>query len=288
MTRIVCQQLAPVIGDLDANRALSTTAIAEAVAAGADIVVLPELITSGYMFESTAEAAAVAITAAHALFEDWRRAAAKPAGGSAVVVGGFCEAGDDGLTYNSAAVVDGDGVRAVYRKVHLWDGEKLVFTPGDQVPPVIDTDYGRIGVLVCFDLEFPEFPRTLALASADLIAVPTNWPLGPRPAGERPAEVQIAMAAARVSRVFVACADRTGTERGQEWTGGTSIVDEEGWVLDAVDPLEHPDGIGPAAADVDLSRARDKSYTALADVFADRRPELYGAVSAARAEVVVQ
>lgn len=288
MTRIVCHQLAPVIGDLDANRALSTTAIAEAVAAGADIVVLPELITSGYMFESTAEAAAVAITAAHPLFEDWRRAAAKAAGGSAVVVGGFCEAGDDGLTYNSAAVVDGDGVRAVYRKVHLWDGEKLVFTPGDQVPPVIDTDYGRIGVLVCFDLEFPEFPRTLALAGADLIAVPTNWPLGPRPAGERPAEVQIAMAAARVSRVFVACADRTGTERGQEWTGGTSIVDEEGWVLDAVDPLEYPDGIGPAAADVDLSRARDKSYTALADVFADRRPELYGALSAPRAGVVVQ
>lgn len=285
MTRVVCHQLSPVIGDLDANRALSTAAITDAVAAGADVVVLPELITSGYMFTSTAEAAAVAITADHSLFEDWRRAAAKPAGGSAVVVGGFCEAGDDGLTYNSAALLDGGGVRAVYRKVHLWDGEKLIFTAGDEVPPVVDTEHGRIGVIVCFDLEFPEFPRTLALGGAELIAVPTNWPLGPRPAGERPPEVQIAMAAARVSRVFIACADRTGTERGQEWTGGTSILDADGWVLDAVDPVEHPDGVGAVTAEVDLSRARDKSYTALADAFADRRPELYGAVSAVPAAV---
>lgn len=275
MTRIVCQQLAPVIGDLDANRAISTAAITQAVAAGADIVVLPELITSGYMFTSTAEAAEVAITAEHPLFADWRKAAAKPAGGHAVVIGGFCEAGDDGLTYNSAALVDGSGLRAVYRKVHLWDGEKLIFTPGDAVPPVVDTEYGRIGFLVCFDMEFPEFPRALALAGADLIAVPTNWPLGPRPAGERPAEVQIGMASARVSRVFMACADRAGLERGQEWTEGTTIIDSDGWVLDAVGA-----GVGSATADVDLTRARDKRYTALADAFGDRRPDLYGAVTA--------
>lgn len=275
MTRIFCQQLAPVLGDLDANRVLTTAAISDAVAAGADVVVLPELATSGYMFTDTAEAAEVAITPAHPLFADWAAAA-----GKAVVIGGFCEAGDDGRTYNSAALVDGDGVRAVYRKVHLWDGEKLVFTPGGEVPPVVETAHGRIGMLVCFDLEFPEFPRTLALAGADLIAVPTNWPLGPRPAGERPPEVQIAMAAARVSRVFIACADRTGTERGQEWTAGTAIIDSDGWVLDAVDPVEHPDGIGSAVADVDLMLARDKAYTPLADVFGDRRPELYGAVSA--------
>jgi predicted amidohydrolase len=280
VTRIVCQQLAPVIGDLEANRVLSTAAIAQAVAAGADIVVLPELITSGYMFSSTAEAAEVAITAEHPLFENWRQAALKSSGGSgptssAVVVGGFCEAGADGRTYNSAVLIDGSGVRAVYRKVHLWDGEKLIFTPGDAVPPVVETAYGRIGVLVCFDLEFPEFPRTLALAGADLIAVPTNWPLGPRPAGERPAEVQIGMAAARTSRVFVACADRTGTERGQEWTGGTSIIDSDGWVVDAAGA-----GVGQACADLDLTRARDKKYTPLADVFADRRPDLYGAVTA--------
>ncbi|MGH2858253.1 MAG: carbon-nitrogen hydrolase, partial [Solirubrobacteraceae bacterium] len=109
---------------------------------------------------------------------------------------------------------------------------------------------------------------------AELIAVPTNWPLGDRPVGERAPEVTIAMAAARVNRVFIACCDRTGTERGQEWTGGTSIIDESGWVLASQSQL------GSAHAVVDLTRAHDKSLTRLADVLGDRRPELYGALAA--------
>ncbi len=269
MTRIVCQQLAPRIAGLEANRRLSVDAIASAVQDRADIIVLPELVTSGYMFESVQEAASVAITATDPLFAEWAAAAAR---GGAVVIGGFCERGDDGRIYNSAVVVDGSGVTGVYRKVHLWDREKLWFEPGSAPPTVFDTSAGRIGVLVCYDLEFPEMARSLALAGAELIAVPTNWPLVHRPDGERPPEVTIAMANARMNRVFIACCDRTGTERGQEWTGGTSIVDENGWVLAAQTER------GPARAAVDLTRSHDKSLTQLADVFADRRPELYGAV----------
>jgi predicted amidohydrolase len=268
MTTIICQQVAPRIADLQANRRLSLSAIADAAAAGADVIVLPELVTSGYMFESAGEAASVAITAEDALFEEW---AAEARG--AVVIGGFAERGEDGLVYNSAAVVDRSGVIGVYRKGHLWDREKLCFAPGGEPPRVFDTTAGRIGVLVCYDLEFPEMPRTLALAGAELICVPTNWPLVPRPEGERPPEVINAMAAARLNRVFIACCDRTGTERGQHWTAGTTIVDEEGWVLDA------QTGAGPARASVDLDRAHDKTYTDLADVIADRRPELYGAIT---------
>jgi predicted amidohydrolase len=268
MTTIICQQVAPRIADLQANRRLSLSAIADAAAAGADVIVLPELVTSGYMFESAGEAASVAITAEDALFEEW---AAEARG--AVVIGGFAERGEDGLVYNSAAVVDRSGVIGVYRKGHLWDREKLCFAPGGEPPRVFDTTAGRIGVLVCYDLEFPEMPRTLALAGAELICVPTNWPLVPRPEGERPPEVINAMAAARLNRVFIACCDRTGTERGQHWTAGTTIVDEEGWVLDA------QTGAGPARASVDLDRAHDKTYTDLADVMADRRPELYGAIT---------
>jgi predicted amidohydrolase len=268
MTKIVCQQVAPRIADLQANRRLSLSAIADAAAAGADVIVLPELVTSGYVFESAEEAASVAISADHALFEQWAAEA-----GGAVVVGGFAERGDDGLVYNSAAVVDESGVIGVYRKVHLWDREKLWFAPGGEPPRVFDTPSGRIGVLVCYDLEFPEMPRTLALAGAELICVPTNWPYVKRPEGERPPEVTIGMAAARVNRVFLACCDRTGTERGQHWTAGTSIMDEEGWVLAC------QTGAGPARATVDLGRSHDKTYTELADVLGDRRPELYGAVA---------
>lgn len=267
MPRIACRQLAPRIADLDANRALATAAIRDAVGDGADVVVLPELVTSGYVFASPEEAASVAVAPEHPLFAEW---AAEAARGDALVVGGFCEAGDDGRLYNSAAVVDGSGVRAVYRKTHLWDREKLVFTPGDAPPPVLETRVGRLGVLVCYDLEFPEMTRAVALQGADLLAVPTNWPWGERPAGERPPEVVIAMATARINRMFVACCDRTGTERGQAWMEGTTIVDEAGWVL------AEAGADGAAVADVDLARARDKTFTALADALGDRRPELYG------------
>lgn len=272
MTTIVCQQLAPDITQPESNRRRSVSAVAAAVDDGADIVVLPELVTSGYVFESVDEAAAAAISPSDPLFAQW---AAEAERGGALVIGGFCERGDDGLIYNSAAVVDGGGVIGVYRKVHLWDREKLFFQPGADPPAVFETPAGRIGVLVCYDLEFPEMTRTLALAGAELIAVPTNWPLEERPPGERPPEVTIAMAAARVNRVGIACCDRTGTERGQRWTAGTSIVNERGWVLAT------QTGVGPAKASMDLSRSRDKSYTELADVLADRRPELYGAVAEA-------
>src|ERR1700744_4945294 len=268
MTTIVCQQLAPQVADLQANRAMSLSAISDAVAAGADVVVLPELITSGYMFESAEEAASVAVAPEDPLFEEWAAAA-----GSAVGIGGFAERGGDGLAYHSAAAVDPSGVIGVYRRVHLWDREKRWFAPGGEAPRVFDTPAGRIGVLVCYDVEFPEMPRTLALAGAELICVPTNWPYTERPDGERPGEVVIAQAAARVNRVAVACCDRTGTERAQAWNGGTSIIDQDGWVLDA------QPGVGPASATVDLARSHDKAFTDLADAMGDRRPALYGAVS---------
>src|ERR1700749_3334698 len=254
MTTIVCQQLAPQVADLQANRAMSLSAISDAVAAGADVVVLPELITSGYMFESAEEAASVAIAPEDPLFEEWAAAA-----GSAVVIAGFAERGEDGLVYNSGAVVDGSGLLGVYRKIHLWDREKLWFAPGGEPPRVFDTPAGRIGVLVCYDVEFPEMPRTLALAGGDLICVPTNWPYTERPDGERPGEVVIAQELARVNLVPSACCHRTGVERGQPWNGGTSIIDQDGWVLD-LQP-----GVGPASATVDLSRSHDKPFTELAD-----------------------
>jgi 5-aminopentanamidase len=270
MTRVACQQLAPTLGDLGANRALARDAIREAVDAGADVVVLPELITSGYMFESPEESAAAAITTDHEILREW---AAEAAGADIVLIGGFCERGDDGEVYNSAVALDAGGLRAVYRKLHLWDREKLVFTAGAEPPPVIETRVGRISVVICYDLEFPELTRSVALRGAQLLAVPTNWPLVPRPEGERPPEVVIAMAAARVNRMAVACADRLGTERGQEWTGGASIVGVDGWVAaETRDP-------GLLIADLELEPANDKRLTEHADAFADRRPELYSGVA---------
>jgi predicted amidohydrolase len=267
--RVACQQIAPVVGDLEGNRQLTSDAIAEAVASGAQIVVLPELASSGYVFESVQEARSCAEPAGGPTLQSWSRAASAS---GAVVVGGFCELGDNGLLYNSAALVDATGVVAVYRKIHLWDREKLFFEPGLECAPVVETRFGRIGVQVCYDLNFPEVARGLALAGADLIVLPTNSPRFPRPEGERPMEIVLAMASAHLSHVFFAMCDRCGPERGVEWVGGSVICDEWGWIL-AGPPEDF--GAGLVIAECDLSRARDKVWNERNDVFGDRRPELY-------------
>lgn len=266
MTVVTCRQLAPRVGELDANIELATDAVRSAVGDGATVIVLPELVTSGYVFRSRDEAAASAITPDHAVFAGWAAEAART---GAAVVGGFAEIDERGRLYNSAAVVDASGVRAVYRKVHLWDREKLWFEPGDELPPVVETAFARIGVAICYDLEFPELTRYLALAGADLVAVPTNWPLVERPAGERAPEVVIAMAAARTNRMAIACCDRTGTERDVEWTAGTTIIAVDGW------PVAVAGDADAATADMDLGAGRDKRLTELSDVLGDRRPDVY-------------
>ena len=76
----------------------------------------------------------LALSADSQSFANWAVAA-----GNSIVIGGFCELGDDGKLYNSAVMVDADGVLAHYRKTHLWDREKLIFTPGDALPPVVKT-----------------------------------------------------------------------------------------------------------------------------------------------------
>ena len=269
LVRVSCRQLHPRIADLAANVELSTAAVRSAVNDGADVIVLPELVTSGYSFESVYEARSVAVTSSHHVFDCWA-ATIRDRRPTCCVVGGFAELGDDGNIYNSAALVDAGGVRAVYRKTHLWDREKLWFRAGDTMPPVIETASGRIGIAICYDLEFPEVTRDLALRRADLLAVPTNWPLVPRPDGERPPEVVIAMASARVNRIAIACCDRAGTERGQEWTRGTTIIGSDGWPVAAAGDLD------VATADLDLRAGRDKMLTDLADAFGDRRTDLYG------------
>ncbi len=265
MVRIACCQIDPTIGEVAANMELIEAQIREAVAAGADIVVLPELATSGYMFVDADEARAAALAPTAAEFTKWSAAA-----GNSIIIGGFCELGDDARLYNSAVMVDADGVIARYRKTHLWDREKLVFTPGDTLPPVVETRHGAVAVMVCYDIEFGELTRRVALDGAELIAAPVSWPLFPRPEGERPGEVITAMSTARTNKIAVACCDRAGVERGQQWTEGTAIVDPDGWVVASAGP-----GAATAIADVDLAATHDKTLTAHVHLFDDRRVDLY-------------
>ncbi|WP_445398893.1 nitrilase-related carbon-nitrogen hydrolase [Streptomyces sp. LE64] len=268
VTVAVCQ-IAPQVGDTAGNRRRARVAVEEAAGRGARIVVLPELANTGYVFTDADELLAAAEPLDGDTIRQWEDLAAR---WDLVIVSGFAELGEDGRAYNAAVLIDATGLRATYRKAHLWNGEKTWgFTPGDAPPPVVDTAHGRIGFMVCYDLEFPEWVRLAALAGAELLCGPVNWPLYPRPEGERPGEIVRIQADASVNRMFVAVADRTGTERGQDWLGGSVIVDADGY---PVTPL-HLGREAIATATLDLAEARDKAISEHNDVHADRRPALY-------------
>lgn len=273
--RIAVAQTVPEFGALETNRE-RTVEIVRANA-DADLVVLPELANTGYVFESTDEVASLAEPRDGPTARAWAAVAAET---DTWIVGGFAEAAD-GAFYNSALIVSPDGVEGVYRKVHRWNEEKRWFEAGDDAP-IFETPFGRLGVQICNDLWFPEQTTAQARAGADVVAVPTNWV--PEPAGqgdrasdERPAGwtmgVHQTVAHANANRVFIACADRAGTERGVPFEGQSVIVDPNG------NPIAGPaprTGEHTIAADCDLTRARRKQLTDRDDALADRRPDVYG------------
>jgi predicted amidohydrolase len=267
--RVACCQLSTDVEHPAQSAARTQEAIAKAIAAGAQVVVVPELSNSGYVFRSEDEARAAAVPPDGPLLGAW---AAEAARGDAVVIGGFCELGDDGRLYNSSALVDRDGVQAVYRKLHLWSEENRWFSPGQQPAPVVTTRHGRIGLAICYDIEFPELTRGLALNGAELIALPANWPYDEAPPDGRPILYSLAAITAYLSRVFVAVCDRCGAERGAEFEGGSVIAGLDGGLL-AGPVLDR--GTEIIYADCALDETRDKRTNAHNDMFGDRRVDRY-------------
>jgi len=249
-------------------------AVREAAGRGARLVVLPELAVCGYVFRDAAEARAAAedldgptVTLLRELSRELR----------VVLVCGLAELAPDGAVHNSAVLVEDGQVRACYRKAHLWDRETELFEPGDAPPPVVATAVGRVAVMICYDLEFPEWVRLAAQAGAEIVAAPVNWPLLPRPAGQQALEVVKAQAAAGTYRVHVVVADRCGRERGVDWIGGSLVCASTGYLL--AGPATTPGATAAPAvltARLDPADARDKSLGPRNDAFADRRPALYG------------
>lgn len=251
------------IGDLAGNLRRIRAALGRAVQDGARLVVTPELATSGYVFRDRTEAGAASLDRDDPV---WGELAAVLATGCVAVVG-YSER-DGPRLFNSAAVLTAGGRLGGYRKSHLWGAERRLFEPGPQAGSMFDTPVGRLGVAICYDNEFPEVPRRLALAGAELLALPVNWPLVDRPVGEHPPEVIQAMAAARSSRLATVVADRRGDERGVCWTGGSCVIDQDGWVRARGD-------LEVVQAVLTLRPAGDKSLPPYNDLFGDRRPELY-------------
>src|SRR5690625_1022504 len=141
MTTTTCCQFSPRLGEVEANVDESLELFGEAVDAGARIVVFPELTSSGYAFADSAEVEAAAQSADGYAVSRWRQAADEH---RAVIVAGFCEANEHGRPFNSAALLVPGRDPVIYRKVHLWDAERTIFTPGGAAPPVVETEHGRV------------------------------------------------------------------------------------------------------------------------------------------------
>ncbi len=253
VVRVACLQMEPVVGEKDRNVKHSLEMINRAADNGAKLLVLPELCNSGYVFTSREEAFSLAEAVPNGpTTEAWIKVARER---GLYIVAGIAEREDDSL-YNSSVVVGPEGYIGTFRKVHLWNEENLYFEPGNLGYPVFNTPIGRIGTFICYDGWFPESYRLCALQGADIICIPTNWvPIpGQDPKREAMANILV-MGSAHSNSVFVAAADRVGTERGQPFVGQSLIASYTGWPV-----------AGPASdkdeeiiyADVTLADARRK------------------------------
>ena len=218
----------------------------------ADVVVYPELATSGYWLERE-ELERVA----HGVeeLEGLRRP-------DALVVVGFSERGPSGF-YNSAAVLFPDGRTLVYRKAHLFGAEKDLFLPGGLAGLNFTYKGVEFGLLVCYEWAFPEVARGLALEGAQVVLHPANLVL--------PYAFSAVRTRALENKVFWVLANRVGREGPLEFTGKSLILDTFGEVL-----ARGPEGRQAVVqAQVDPSEALDKTLGQGNDLFKDRRPELY-------------
>ena len=269
--RVSCIQFEPEIGDVDRNTGRATELIRAAAAEGSQLIVLPELASTGYVFESHEEAKSLAEPVPDGPTTRAWAALATELG--VHIVAGIAEKAGETL-YNAAVIVGPEGYIGTYRKAHLWDQENVFFAKGDLGFPVFDTALGKVGVAICYDGWFPETFRRLALGGAEIVCIPTNWvPMPDQPDGEAAMANTLHRAAAHSNGVFIACADRVGVERGQPFEGQSLIIGPKGWTLAGPASRDRTETI---SAMVDLDEAGRKDLNRFNSVLRDRRTDIYG------------
>jgi len=261
-------QFDPKIGLVRENRVRILSLIDEVAGQGAKLVVFPECALSGYVFEDLDEAW-MASERVPGPSTDAIAAVCKELAVYAVV--GMLEDAGEAI-YNSAVLCGPEGLIGVYRKTHLpFLGVDKLTALGPDPYRVFETGIGRIGMLICYDLRFPEAARCLALEGADIIALPTNWPQG----ADFSPDV-MAPTRAMENRVFLVAVNRAGEERDAKFIGKSQIVDPSGRRLAMAQTTDET----IITATFDPALAREKKLIIVPGVFemdtvGDRRPELY-------------
>lgn len=251
--RIALAQVHAEALDVTANIVRTRRAIDEAASRAADLVVLPELVSTGWVMDDPSALGRLAEVAdgSGPVLSAWCQAAAERA---IAVVGGFLERDGEHL-YNSAIAIDRDGsIQGVYRKLHLFSSERGVVNPGTAGLPVVELAGHRVGILICYDLRFPEAMRLLALQGAELIAVPTAWVSGFDPnvdvTSPRIGQIDAAVVQANLNQVFVACGDTVGRTGGSEFLGRSMVADPYGRIIAGPGSFTEEDLV---VADVDIA-----------------------------------
>jgi len=255
-------QFNPVFGDIHGNvgRVLD-----KLLHQDADLIVLPELFSTGYQFTAKDEVKELSEEVPSGFTT--RRLIEFSRDRSVYIVAGLAER-DGNVSYNSAVLTGPEGFLGVYRKVHLFFEEKLWFVPGNTGFRVWDTPIGAIGIMICFDWFFPESARTLAQMGADVIAHPSNLVLPYCP--------DAMITRCLENRVFSVTANRTGSEQrgGKDalnFIGMSEIVSPKGKVLYRASR----DGEEFGKAEIDPAEARNKDLNAYNNLFEDRREDFY-------------
>jgi len=270
---VTCVQMEPILRDFQKNVEKMCSFIKEAIENNpkTELIVFPELITSGYECG-----------------KDFQRLAEiVPEGESMKIIGelareykvhivyGFPERDADkrDVLYNSAVLIDASGqVKGVYRKVHLFASEKEFFRAGCSYP-VFNTSIGKLGMMICWDTAFPEVARSLALKGADLLIVSTNW--------EKPYLTSVVTknqqdwdlvtrARALDNCMYLVSANRIGFDESLGFFGRSNIIGPTGEAM--VELLEEVEGTISAELDYNIPiQLRYEYYTFLKD----RRPDTF-------------
>ncbi|MFH1049668.1 MAG: nitrilase-related carbon-nitrogen hydrolase [bacterium] len=261
--RIAGVQFKPFFGEKEKNVEMM---IEKVKSIEADLIIFPELSTSGYFFLEKEEVNKEAEDFNGDVISRFQDLSSEH---NKILVIGFPEKSGDKF-YNSAAILFPEKeISKCYRKTHLFYKEKFVFSPGDSGFFVVNDKERdvKIGVMICYDWRFPESSRTLALMGADLIVCPSNlvttvWH-------------NVMPARAIENKVYFAVINRIGKENrnGEElfFNGESAIYGYNGERL-AKAGVEDEKII---FADITPSSTRKKSFNEFNDVFKDRRPDLY-------------
>ncbi|WP_407179776.1 nitrilase-related carbon-nitrogen hydrolase [Bradyrhizobium sp. STM 3562] len=257
--KVAAVQFEPTMFEKERNITRLLELCEQAAAAGAKLIVTPEMGTTGYCWFDRAEVAPFVETIPGPTTDRFASLADKY--GCYIVIG-MPEVDVDGIYFNCAVLIGPEGVVGRHRKTHPYISEPKWAAAGDLHNQVFETDIGRIALLICMDIHFLETSRLMALGGADIICHISNWL-----AERTPAPYWISRAFE--NGCYVIESNRWGLERTVQFSGGSCVIAPDGQVI-AV--LDNGDGILLSEIDLDVARAR----RVLGEpIFAQRRPELY-------------